>query len=388
MAEEKKKVEEDKKIVDKPTNPFRVKPPEGEMMAVTKSTPDGELDFFVASIQGWHFAYQEVSEDPRDWDRKYPNREEWDKWELKPDVQNGREVYPLSTTPKRGMLDAEFGLAYVGFFRALRRPHMRYVKWELPKNSDSTEPTLVRKDRHDSPYFYFQYNMGVPVLKVESKGNFQSTIRINLIVRMINPYKALFLAGGWESLVDAAVHGAVRDHLSNLTIDQIRAEKEGGKKEEGVKTSLIGEILALNFDAERYLQSTGDTRAGTSRKVGGLTSQFGIEILEARFMSFDVVSASSKVTEALEAQEVNRLRAMAAEERAKEIRTLAEAEANAASLLVSAYGSGEAAAIVRAAELQKESLVSTNASFVSFGGASTPIAVSPTPKAPKGENKK
>lgn len=299
-------------LPDTAINPFRIKPPEGEMMAIKRGSKDGPLDRIVASVSGWHFRYQEPGFTPSD---------EWEKWELLSDI-DPTGVRSTYIPPEKSMPEEEFGIIMVGFLRALHIPHIRYAKWELKPGG--TETGLVRKDRADSPFFFFQYTMGIPVLEVESVGNFKTTIRMNVVVRLVNPYKAQFLAGGWESLLDAAVHGAVRDYIAPRKIEAIRKEKESGK--------LAKRVKMLN------------------NKSDGFKAKFGVEIMDVRFVGFDIVG-SVRVQNALEEEEVSRLMAVAAANKAKEIEAIGTARANAATLATSAYGGGTAAAIVRSAEL-------------------------------------
>ena len=198
--------------------------------------------------------------------------------------------------------------------------------------------------------------MSVPVVDVESVGNVKTTININVVVRLVNPYKALFLAGGWEGLFDAAINGVVREYLGPLRIKTIRKEKEDG--------NLVKRIKKLNDDSATEL---------------GFKSNFGIEIIDVRFVGFDV-RGDPEVQEALQAEEVNRLMADAAVQKSREIVTLANANAEAAKITVEAYKSGGAAAAVRQMELLKEALLGTSVKVVSLGG-NIPIAVTaPTEK--------
>jgi hypothetical protein len=353
-------------------NPFRVKPPEGQMMAVMKSTKDGELDRIVSSVLGWHFLYQEelqhlgIKED----DPEHPRLAhipEWEKWELLPDVdENDVRHY---TPPTMGMPEKEFGIITVGFGKALLVPRVRYAKWEMLEGK--VESGLVSKDRNDSPYFFFQYSMGIPVVKVETMGNFEATVRLNVVVRMVNPYKALFLAGGWESLLDGAVNGAVRDYLSRLTIEKVRAEKENGEL------------------AKRIMELNGTPNADPQEKKDGFRESFGIEIIEVRFLGFEI-EGSKEVKEALEAKEVKKLQAVASRFDAKKINTIGTANAAVAKQMAEAYGSGEAAAQVQAAQLHMEGMIKTNATTIVIGGGNMPVSI-PLPNKDnknKGGNKK
>lgn len=328
-------------LPDKAANPLRIKPPEGQMMAIMRGNKDGPLDKFVASVSGWHFKCQEDG---------FVSKNEWDKWKLVEDFDtNGNRIY----TSNPNMPEAEFGIIFVGFLKAFHIPHIRYVKWELKPGE--TRPSLVSKDRKDSPFFFFQYTMSVPAVEVESIDNFEITITMNVVVRLVNPYRAQFLAGGWEGLLDAAVQGAVREHLSSRNVDEIRAEKESG--------GLTSRILELNDDITN---------------VDGFKNKFGVDIRDVRFVGFEI-KGDPEIEAALKAKGKNKLMADAAVEKAREIGIIAQANANAADLTVKAYGSGEAAAAVRQMELLKEALLGTQAGVVSLGG-NIPIAVTPPAK--------
>ncbi len=329
-------------LPDLPKNPIRIKPPEGQMMAVMKGNPEGPLDKIVASVSGWHFKYEEEG---------FVSKNEWDKWELVPDFVNDVRVFPIRNM---SMPEAEFGIITVGFLRGLHIPKIRYVKWELAEDGKKYE--MKEKTRKKSPFFYFQYNMGVPALKVDIKGNFTVDAKVNLIVRVVNPYKALFLAGGWESVVETVTQATIRDQISSLDNEQVREIKENG--------DLAKAILALNI---------GDH---------SIIDKFGIEIIDVRFVEFNPVG-SLKVQEALEAEAVNTLHAKAAKQKAKEIKTLGDAINKVARETAAVYGSGEAAATVRVAELQRDALIGTSAHYVSIGSnQGIPVSVPITPATP------
>ena len=326
---------------DAATNPFRIKPPEGQMLAIVKGNKDGELYRIIESITGWHFRYQEFDPNP-----DYFPGPEVDKWELLPDFKAKRRIY---TPPQKGMLEAEFGIINAGFGKALFIPHTHYTKWELKPGS--TKPELVEKERTEGPFFFFQYNLAIPIVEVETAGNLKVTVYMNLVVRLRNPYKAQFLAGGWENLLNARVQGVVTGYLRPLHIRDVGQE-------------------AVSAEVDKRIMKLNGARNGFLKK-------FGVEVHDVSFVGFKI-EGDKRIQDALTEVEVTALDLEAADNEAKRIERLGQANATVAGLLVTQYGR-EGAAQVRAAELQKEALTGTQASVVSIG-APMPIAV--TPKTP------
>jgi hypothetical protein len=337
-------------LPDIPKNPLRALPPEGQMMAVMKS--NGPLDRIIASVDGYHFKYEEFGSDPNNL-TGWTGAEEWEKWELIEDTPGFKRA---SRPLHQELLEDEFGVTIVGFSRTLFIPHVRYTKREMNVEDKNPKLERVAKDRNDSPYFFFQYNLSVPVLEVEAAGTFQLTVEINVVVRMVNPYKAQFLAGGWESLTATAIWGAVREYVSDKEAAVIQKEKEDD--------GLTHRVEQLN---------DGDK---------GLIKNFGIKIVDVRYPVFDISTKSEAVKRALEAEKVNKLNYDASEFEAKRIERLGTAEANVAGMLATHYGS-EGAASVRSTEILSGAIREAKPQFISIGGSgNVPIAL--TPQASKG----
>jgi len=351
-------------------NPFRIRPPEGQMMSIMKGNRDGELDTIVASLRGlgYHFRYQEREFKPEDW-------EIVDRWDLLPDKGTS---YTQPTGVDRGLLDHQFGVFLVGLGKALFIPEIHYSKWEQLREDKAEigkkkgDWYVVSKDRVDSPYYYFQYNLAVPVDEVELKGNLKVALIINLPVRIINPYKAIHLVGGWESLLTGAVNGRVRQDLGNRDYDYVREQKEDTGE-------LVRAILSLNTDPKD--EDGNPERDENDEPMLGFRSKFGVEVYDVRIMDFKIIG-SEEAVKAAEAKAIAKLYADAAVEKAREIQTIGAATANAAAMANRAYGGGGAAAAVRAAELMKEAVEkNTTATVLSIntpGGV--PVVVTPPEK--------
>ncbi len=343
----------DLNILDSPTSLLRIKPPEGAMMAIKKGTPDGPFHMIIASLTGWHFRYQEVlqhmgisSDNP--FDRRLEEVRgltELNKWDLLEDIRDGIRYY---SPHQQGMLEKEFGIIVPGPGKALHIPRNRYQKWKL--NEEGTGFELRAKIRADSPYFFFQYDLGIPAKEIETKGALRVSIVTNLVVRMMNPYNAQFLVGDWEDLLNAAVNGKIRDALSDMEIKAVQAIEEGGM--------LYDKIMSLN---------DGIKNPDGSVKVLGFKAKFGIQIDSVQFVGFKI-EGGTDVIRALEAEQVAELLLSASKKDAEKIRTLGAATADAARMLREAQGSAEAAAEIRVAELMADAIKGTRATVVSLGG--------------------
>ncbi len=323
---------------DTPSNPFRVMGQEGQILIVKKGNVEGPLDGFVHSLKDLHFQGEDLR-----W-----SGSEVDSWEIVSDFKNGERTF---TPPNRGMLREQFGIVWVGFGRALGEVHVRQAKWEIP--TGATTAQMVNKDRIENSIFY-HHVLGIVMPNVESRGNFENTIKLNITVEIANPYKALFLAGGWESNLDGAVHGAIRDYISDMRAEKIREEKENG----GMKQR----VMDLNDNPDGFYQ------------------KFGVRIYDVRFVSWDTTNPDQETERALRLKEVNLLLLEATAPEAQRIRELGDAHAYAAEKLTAAAGSPEAAAQIRAAELIADGV--RGASVISIGGVSVPVTVPVPPKKP------
>ena len=147
--------------------------------------------------------------------------------------------------------------------------------------------------------------MATQIKGAETVGNFPVDGIVVFTIEVKNPAQAFFFAGGWEAQTTAAVQGCFRRYVSNKTIATLRIEQQDGSN------ALVEEIKRLSI--------------GTWRD--GLIDLFGIEIVDARFVLFDLVSGDADMTQAVRAKEVASLRAEARIEEAKGNREAARIEA-------------------------------------------------------------
>lgn len=245
-------------------SPFRTLPPPGEMYIVVRGDPKGPFADVLESVSLYN----------------YKNGE----FEALPDGEKKGEG--------EGYL-YNLGVARVGFFRYLLYREVKYDKWEmLEKDKKPTgEWGLVPKTR-PGPSIFFRYNMAVGIKAAETAGNLTVDAILVFTAQVVNPQKAFFFAGGWEGQTTAAVAGAFRQYAASRNVDELRLEQKGSEASPLVET----------------LKALGDRT-----KPESLYNKFGVEIVDARFVSFDLVEGEE--ARATKAVAIAKLDAEAAKER-------------------------------------------------------------------------
>ncbi|MFH1673715.1 MAG: hypothetical protein ABIF87_09880 [Pseudomonadota bacterium] len=296
--------------VDSWWSPYQTLPPPGEMYILVRGSKTGPFDQLIESVL----------------DREYDaNLHEF-----------SGPLSTLETTPKTEDYLTSLGVAWVGFFRYLFYREVRHDKWEkIPK---STEWGLVSKIR-PGPSIYFRYNMAVEIKAAETFGNFPVDGVIVFTAQVINPVKAFFFAGGWEVQTAAAVTGRFRKYVSDKTIKKLRTEHKSKA------STLVNEIMSLG--------GRGSGPGGTN-EPNGLYELFGVEIVDARFVLFDLVSGDEEMTRAIRAVEIATLQAKANEKRGKGERWLRQERAAGVRAEVEAWGANPVGGTVAMAEAIKE----------------------------------
>ena len=254
-------------------SPVRTLPPPGEMYIMVRGDPDGPFDSLIESVKD--FIY---------------------------DKNTGTFEKDVLPTPKRSYFH-RLGVTWVGFQKYILWRKVSYDKWEMTKDAQGNSTGqygLVPKIRGvrgegASPSIFFRYNMATEIKAAETRGNFPVNALIVFTVQIRKPSQAFFLAGGWESQTVAAVQSIFREHVGYQYIDELREELRTGAD------SLVWRIKNLTL--------------GTKDHNDGLFELFGIEIIDARFVSFDLVTGDPVMAAAVRAVEVERLKANAAAER-------------------------------------------------------------------------
>ncbi len=229
-------------------SPWKSMAPEGEMYMLARGAPDGPFESILESVPDHN--YNHVT-------NVFSH--------VKPDESKQEEDTYLS----------RIGVAYVGFNLRLMTRETKYEKYELVPASNKW--ALVQKDR-SGPSIYFQYNMGTKVEGAETVGNFKVSAIVVFTAQIWNPVKAMFFAGSWESQTNAAVQGVLREYIGKKTIDKLREEVD-----EGGHGALVEMIKALDL------------------------THFGIKIIDARFVDFDLVGDNAETSRAVRALQIAEL---------------------------------------------------------------------------------
>lgn len=293
--------------VDSWWSPLRTLPPPGEMYIIVRGSKTGPFDNIIESVVG--FGYDN---------------------DTHLFTEDDADTVPLSETYLR-----QLGVAWVGFFRYLFYREVKHDKWEQKPNS--IEFGIVSKVR-PGPSIFFRYNMAVEVRAAETIGNFPVNAVIVYTVEVVNPVKAFFFAGGWETQTAAAVQGQTRRYVSNKRIEELRREQQEG----GVTALITTEIMAMS--------RTGPD--GT--EANGLYNLFGIVIIDARFVLFDLVSGDEAMTKAVRAVEIATLEASADQKRGEGERRKRQERAAGVKAEVEAWGAHAVGGQVAMAEAIKE----------------------------------
>lgn len=251
--------------IDEGWNFIRVQPPEGEMFALASGTENGPFAKLLESVPG--YIYEE------------------DKHEF-------RVLLPGEVKPKNGFL----GVTVVGFNKKVIQRETHYQKLEL---LPSGKWGLKKKDRK-GPSIFFQYNMATEITQAETSDNFPVSAVVNFTIQMFSPVKALFMAGGWEAQVNAAVQGLLREYISTRDINELRLE-QNQKSGSGIAEKLTKEHSEPGGEFNQSLL------------------QFGVRIVKATFVDFNLVEGDPEIAKATKAAGVAKLMRGAAEDKAAAI---------------------------------------------------------------------
>lgn len=290
--------------VDSWWSPFQTLPPPGEMYILVRGSRNGPFDTIIESVLNYEY-----------------NRE------------TQEFSGPIRTRMRNDYL-SNIGVAWIGFFRYLFYREVRHDKWEKLPNSASWG--LVSKTR-PGPSIFFRYNMAVEIKGAETVGNFPVDAVIVFTVQILNPVKAFFFAGGWEVQTTAAVQGCFRRYVSDKRIEELRQEQKAG-----ADALVTAEIKSLSRTGPDETEETS------------LFQLFGVEIIDARFVLFDLVSGDERMTNAVRALEIATLNAEASAKDGEGERRKRENRAAGIRAEVEAWGAHTVGGKVVLAEAIKE----------------------------------
>lgn len=278
--------------IDEGWNPIRVKPPAGEMFALAFGTENGPFAGLIESVP--EYIYDKGLEEFRE-------------------LADNELKY-----------QSDLGVAWVGWNKKIVQKETHYHKWEL---LPSGKWGLSKKDRK-GPSIFFQYNMATEITQAETSDNFPVSAVVNFTIQMFSPIKALFMAGGWEAQVNAAVQGLLREYISTRDINQLRLEKNQ-KSGAGIAEKLT----------KQHSEPGGEFNQSLL--------QFGVRIVKATFVDFNLVEGDPEIARATRAGGVAKLMRAAAEDKAAAISAEYKARIDAGGVHAGTFRMAEAIEIAK-----------------------------------------
>ncbi|HEY0010440.1 MAG TPA: SPFH domain-containing protein [Candidatus Paceibacterota bacterium] len=252
---------------------------------------------FIPTIPAW-----EVIEHDHDEDAKYDTRPKW-------------------------MQD--LGIFYVGI-PYLRRVHEYRFVWNEVELNETTHKEGVRSRKEMTNFAYVSSFPYIIVLDAaETKEGIPLDISYQLVVRISNPYKALFKTENWLETITGEVNRRARNYIGSRGYKQLLSEMDEQPEAEGgsdanpdyfscaitdLNTKIPGDInrvrspFLVNLE-EKYLN--------------GLVGNYGITIESANLQTIDIVGSYAE--ELVKAS----VREYTAEQNAKAVRIEADAQAHA-----------------------------------------------------------
>lgn len=252
------------------------------------------------------------------------------------------------------------GVYLVSLLYPLKEIHVYHFEWDKLRKG---EPSKNEKDyviEHRSEFvnsLYFLYSYPIVAEGVDLKGNFKINILVNITLRVVNPLLPVFVfKGKWLPLVSASVKGAIADFARGKTLDDFR-----GLDKEGEDNSFSTEIKRVN---------------DSSTSMPGIIETFGMAVHRVDYTSYELVDASPEEAAAATAVEIARLNADADTEKARGIKAIGNARAEALGSRLTTAKATEGGMAVLQQEVFADGLAKFTGSTLSLGDK-MPLAIVP-----------
>lgn len=137
---------------------------------------------------------------------------------------------------KRFLLFRMTGTYWVGIppWRSVKKYHFRWNERRIGKGGQ--EEVWSRPDREygDPEHTNIMYVSSFPYEFIldgaETEDGFPTRVWCQVVLRVTNPYKAMFDTENWLQVVSAAVNGIVKDYVGHETFDNLRSELKKGEE--------------------------------------------------------------------------------------------------------------------------------------------------------------
>lgn len=267
----------------------------------------------VLSFKGHH-----LNEPGKSWhDPSQPD------WEILPDK-------PGKNYDDRPHLLKEFGLYWVGI-PGMRNVYEYHFVWNEYRGVEGGEQEVWHRDENTSIFMANSFTYVMVLENVKTRDNVPVRAEFTIILRITNPYLALFGADDWKKLLESYVDRKGKNFIGTFTYDQLRSEtdeettaeararaeetREEVKACERENFSKPIVLLTLELPEEKVC----DTRT----KPKGLKGKYGVVIEAANMAEIDLFGPYAQKNEE------SSTKLFTAKREAEGIRELADANAYA-----------------------------------------------------------
>lgn len=179
-----------------------------------------------------------------------------------------------------------FGIALIGIPPIYKIYEYPFEWVKMGKKHDGTSFELISREEESVDSLFFQFPYAFEIKEAETQDNVPVTAQVLATVQILVPYKTLFMTHDWLAQLSGYINDKVKVLIGDKPISQV--QKIG---EEDFQKA----ILSLNMRAEG---------------AEGLTRLIGINILDADFVGYDIVT-DEETKKALQAVEVAKQKAEA-----------------------------------------------------------------------------
>lgn len=271
----------------------------------------------ILSFRGYHL------NDPK---RHYfnPKEPEWEVLENEPG--NHYEHRPAYTR--------EFGLYWVGI-PGMRKVYTYKFAWnEYREKKDGTNEVWHR-DESTELFIANDFSYVIVVEDAKTQDNLPVRAEFVIIVRITNPFKALFASNDWRMQLESYVDRQARNFIGSFSYDQLRSETDEDEKRTEENFSEPMRRLTLELPEEQNIPED---------KRKGLKGTIGITVKAANMESIVLSGPAAEENERLS------LAAYTADRNAETV--VKAAEATAQSTRINADAAAHATKVTGEAEVQ------------------------------------
>lgn len=328
---------------------FFTKVSEGTAKAVMRGGTRGSFDHFVMAFEGHHFNVP-----GSDWfDRTIPA------WEVLDNDPVDDKYFDL-----RDPLTKWLGVYYVGIppFRQLKEYRFRWS--EAIKDLKTNKEVVWSRDASTDFIYVSDFPYMIVLDAAETKEGIPVDGTYQLVIRITNPYKALFATENWLEAVTASANRAARSYVGSRTYEELQSETN---KEDDELHEHPGDDSAPHDPDDFSCPMTmltdviPEDRKNADKWKKGLRGRYGVTIVAANLQTIAINTGSaeldgkvfeSTILEFTSKKDADRITTLGKAE-AEKIRVIGDAEA----ARIYAEGKAEADVITLKGKAEARSII-------------------------------